>query len=104
MTTALPPLAALTEAQRTQAHARFALLQPFLEEGVSLPRLAQEQGVPLRTARRWVARYRWGGVVGLAQQPRADRGHHRVVPPDLQRLIEGLALQQPRRSIAAIAR
>lgn len=104
MTTAIPPLVALTEAQRTQAHARFALLQPFLEDGVPLPRLAQERGVPLRTARRWVACYRRSGMVGLAPQPRADRGHHRVVPPDLQRLIEGLALQQPRRSVAAIAR
>ncbi len=42
-------LTALSEADRRQAHARFALLQPYLESGVPLRQLAQAHGVPLRT-------------------------------------------------------
>ena len=83
--------------------ARFRLLQPYLEEGVPLARIAREQGIVLRTAQRWLRRYRAQGLVGLARQPRIDRGR-RAFPPDLVRLIEGLALQAPAQSIAARSR
>ena len=67
-----PGLAALTEAERTLALARFRLLQPCLEEGVPLTRLAQQQGMPLRTAQRWLAQYRHRGLAGLVRRHRAD--------------------------------
>jgi hypothetical protein len=38
--------------------ARFALLRPHIEDGVALAGAAREAGVPLRTAQRWLARYR----------------------------------------------
>jgi putative transposase len=82
---------------------RYRLLRPHLEEGVPLARLAREQGIVLRTAQRWLRRYRAQGLVGLARQPRPDRGT-RAFPPDLVRLIEGLALQVPPQSVAAIHR
>jgi putative transposase len=102
----MPPdaeLTALSETQREQALRRFQLLQPFLENNVPLSAIARQHGIPLRTMRRWVARYRQVGLVGLARQSRADRGQHRLAP-ELQRLIEGLALQKPQLSIAAIHR
>ncbi len=43
------------------------------------------------------------GLAGLARQSRADRGRRRV-PGDLRGLVEGLALERPRRSVAAIHR
>ena len=99
-----PPLTSLTEVRRAQAQARFAFLRPVLEEGVPLSRLAREGGIPLRTAQRWLARYRRDGLAGLALQPRSDRGQPRVAHPDLVRLIEGLARQTPPPTAAFVHR
>lgn len=82
---------------------RHRLLQPHLEEGVPLARVARERGVVLRTAQRWLRRYRQYGLAGLARQPRPAVGT-RTFPPDLVRLIEGLALRVPAQSVAAIHR
>ena len=68
-----------------------------------LARIAHEHGIVPRTAHRWLRRYRERGLAGLARQPRADRGT-RSFPADLIRLIEGLALQAPAQSIAALHR
>jgi putative transposase len=57
----------------------------------------------LRTADRWVHRYRQDGLVGLVRRRRKDAGTHRL-PPALQDLIEGLALQRPAFTTAAIQR
>ncbi|MBA3469558.1 MAG: DDE-type integrase/transposase/recombinase [Herpetosiphonaceae bacterium] len=93
----------LTEDERTTALTRFHVLQPALEHGVPLSTVAQTHQIPVRTLWRWVARYRATGLVGLARKPRSDHGHHRV-PDHLQTIIEGLALQKPRPSIAGIHR
>jgi putative transposase len=82
---------------------RFRRLRPHLEDGLPLAHLAQTEGIPLRTARRWVHRYREQGLAGLARRPRSDRGA-RTFPPDLIKLIEGLALRTPALSAAAIHR
>jgi putative transposase len=57
----------------------------------------------LRTARRWLKRYRAHGLAGLARRPRRDRGGHRL-PSELVELVEGLALRRPRPSVAFIHR
>ena len=82
---------------------RWTVLRPHVEDGVLLAVSAREAGVPLRTAQRWLARYRADGLVGLARTTRADRGRRRV-PAELVRLVEGLALTRPRPSVATIAR
>src|SRR4051812_7861341 len=82
---------------------RFQLLRPFLEEGVPLRRVARERGLALRTARRWVAHYRRDGLAGLARKPRSDKDK-RHLSVGLRQAIEGLALQKPRLSAAAIHR
>src|SRR5438105_9179130 len=96
-------LAALTEAQRQQAMARFAVLRSHLHEGIPLSEVARTAGVPLRSVQRWLARYRAAGLVGLARAPRSDTGQ-RKIPADLVQVIEGMALRTPRPSIAAIHR
>ena len=98
-----PPFAALGEDQRREAVARLAALRPALEDEVPLSRAADEAGVPLRTAQRWLARYRRDGLVGLARPTRRDAGRRRP-RPELVALVEGLGLRRPRRSAAAIHR
>lgn len=68
-----------------------------------LTRLAHDCGVPLRTVHRWVQRYHQQGLAGLARRTRGDRGT-RTFPPDLVRLIEGMALRTPPPSAAFVHR
>ncbi len=51
----LSPLASLPEENRQTALERFRLIQPHLEEGHLLTQVAQQTGIPYRTAQRWVA-------------------------------------------------
>jgi putative transposase len=98
-----PALAAFTEEERQEAMVRFAVLQPHLNDGISLSEAACDAGVPLRSVQRWLARYRAAGVVGLVRAKRSDRGN-RKLPAELVDLIEGMALRKPRPSVAAIHR
>jgi hypothetical protein len=61
-------LSGLSDNERRRALARFEIIRPFLEDGVPLTRLARERQIVLRTARRWVARYRKNGLAGLVPQ------------------------------------
>jgi putative transposase len=98
-----PALAAFTEAQRQQAMARFAVLRSHLNEGIPFSEVARTAGVPLRSVQRWLAHYRAAGLVGLARAQRSETGQ-RKLPAELVQVIEGMALRQPRPSIAAIHR
>ncbi|MGW4720968.1 helix-turn-helix domain-containing protein [Nocardia sp. NPDC004260] len=59
-------LTGLTDTDRRQAMNRFEVLRPHLEDDVPLTSAAAAAGVPLRTAQRWLHRYRTGGLAGLA--------------------------------------
>lgn len=96
-------LAALSADQRAEAMMRFELLKPHLEGGVPLPRVASEAGIALRTAKRWLARYRAHGLVGLIRIARSDAGHRKLIPKLIQ-LIEGMALRKPQTSVATLYR
>ncbi len=99
------PLTALTEAQRAQAHTRFTIIRPALEDGITQAQVARTHNIPDSTVRRWMKRYREKGMAGLADRSvRSDKGKSRRLPADAITLIEGLALQTPARSIAAIHR
>ncbi|MCA1775531.1 MAG: Mu transposase C-terminal domain-containing protein [Loktanella sp.] len=82
---------------------RFAVLRPHIEEGISLSSTARAADVPIRTAQRWLSRYREQGLEGLKRRIRSD-GNKRKLPEELVRVIEGLALRKPRLSCAAIHR
>lgn len=73
-----------------------------LGEDVFLMRAAQQPAVPLRTGQRWLARYRTNWLAGLLWCRRSDRGHTRWLPMAVEVLIEGLALQTPRSSVASL--
>jgi putative transposase len=96
-------LSGLLEAQREQALARWRVLRAHLEDGCPLVRVAAVHAVPERTLRRWLTAYRAGGLVALARRPRSDRGRRRM-PPELQLLIEGLALRRPPPTVATVHR
>ena len=96
-------LTGLTDAQRKEAMARFEFLRPHVEGDVPLSRLAVQEGISIRTARRWLARYKQFGLIGLSRQPRADAGTHKTAA-DLVELIKDMALVRPRPSIAALHR
>jgi putative transposase len=96
-------LADLTEAQRRQAMERWRLLQPHLQDGIPLVRVAEHEGVAERTLRRWLAAYRHQGLKGLVRRPRSDAGRRRI-PAEIVLLIEGLALRRPRPSAATVHR
>jgi putative transposase len=95
--------AALTEKQRQLAMERFNVLRPHLEDDVPLAHAARQPGISVRTAERWLARYRHSGFVGLVRSTRSDAEAHRL-PDDVVALIEGMGLKKPRASAAAIHR
>ena len=86
------------------AFERFILLRPHLEAGVPLTTIARSADVPIGTLRRWLGRYRTDGMAGLERKRRNDRGKRRRREPPFVRLIEGLALETPPRSVAGYGR
>ena len=82
---------------------RMAVLRPYLIDGAPLARVATDAGIPIRTARRWIARYRADGPAGLARPRRPEAGK-RTFPKELVELVEVMALLKPPPSIATIHR
>lgn len=89
--------------RRDEAMMRFELLRPHLEDSVPLALAARTAGVPVRTARRWLARFQLEGVAGLCRAERIDRGQRRL-PAELVQMVEGMALARPPPSAATIYR
>jgi putative transposase len=75
-----------------------------LEGQISQTQLARQQHLALSTLQRWIKQYREKGLAGLANARRSDKGKSRRLPAEAITLIEGLALQTPPRSMAAIHR
>lgn len=96
-------LSGLNEDQRLDAMDRFAVLRPHIQDGVPLTRAAAQAGVPLRSARRWLARYRSGGLPALGRKARSDQGERRL-PRELVIFIEGVYLRRPPPSVATVHR
>ena len=96
-------LVELSDERREKALRRFEVLEAHLHDGVALGVAAAQAGVAPRTARRWLAAYRSGGLTALAPAPRADRGQRRTEAA-LVELIEGLALRRPAPPVAYIHR
>jgi len=98
------PLTSLSEEQRAEAYTRFEMLRPALEEGVSQAQIARTHQLSKSAVQRWVTRYREQGLAGLVTTARKDKGKSRRLPEQAITLVEGLALQTPPRSAAAIHR
>ena len=93
----------LTDDQRRTALDRFQILRPHLEEDIPLARIAHEQMLSFRTLSRWAANYHRLGLAGLCRKSRTDRDQRRM-SPTLQQFTEGLALEKPQLSAAAVHR
>ncbi len=98
------PLTTLSEAQRAQALERYTIIRPALEKETSQAQVARTHHLPRSTVQLWVSRYREKGLAGLANATRSDKGKSHSLPEQAIQLIEGLALQTPPRSAAAIHR
>src|SRR5260370_3392929 len=105
MAQAALPLTALSEAQRTQALERLEIIRPALEKHVSQAQVARTHQLSPSTVQLWIKQYREKGLAGLAKpEKRSDKGKSRRLPEQAIILVEGLALQTPPRSAAAIHR
>lgn len=91
------------EPESAEVAKQMAALRPHLHDEVPLEKVAADAGISIRTARRWLARYRAGGPMGLARPLRPEAGT-RAFPKELVELIEGMALISPPSSIATIHR
>ena len=80
---------------------RFKVIAPFLEACIPLPQIAQTHDIPVRTLRRWLARYRAGGLSSLGRLPRNST---KITAPWWQPMAEALALEKPKRYVAGIHR
>jgi putative transposase len=97
-------LAELPAKERERAWQRYLLLSPYLYGKVSLAEVARSHSMSLKTLEGWLSRYRRGSLIGLARRRRSDQGVRRLISPECQQVIEGLALTPPRCSIAEIHR
>lgn len=91
------PLTALIEEQRAQAYSRFRIIRPALEDAIFQAQVARTHNIPVST----VKRYREKGLAA-DRSTRSNKGKSLRLPPDAITLVEGLALQTPRRSMAVI--
>ena len=83
---------------------KFKTIQPYLENNVTLTFISKNSGIAIRTLHRWVQQYKENGLDGLVFKGRNDKGCYRTLSENLIHMVEGLALQKPKRSIAAIHR
>jgi putative transposase len=97
-------LAELPAKERERAWQQYMLLSPYLYGKVSLAEVARSHSMSLKTLEGWLSRYRRGSLIGLARRRRSDQGVRRLISPECQQVIEGLALTPPRCSIAEIHR
>ncbi len=90
------PLARLTPLARER------LIRRHLEEGVPLNVLAADAGISLRTAYKWLRRFREGGPAALADRRSVRRTQRRTLDP--QQLQHAVDLRHQRCTMRRIAR
>jgi len=87
---------------RLTQRGRHRLVIQHLEHGRSLAELAAENGISLRCAYRWLARYRSGGVASLADRRSVRGTQRRTLDP--QQLQQAVDLRHQRLHLRHIAR
>ena len=86
---------------RTCPHSRRLLVERVERDGWRIKQAAQAAGVSVRTACKWLARWRHEGAGGLADRSSAPRRIPHRTPPD--RVAAALALRRLRMTAAEIA-
>ena len=87
---------------KKSAFDKFKVIQLYLEDKATLISIAKDSGISIRSLHRWIDQYKVHGLDGLKSKARNDKGCHRQLTENLAQVIEGLALQEPKRSVAAI--
>ena len=87
---------------RLTQRGRLRLVIQHLEHGRSLAELAAENGISLRCAYRWLARFRQGGPASLADRRSVRRNQRRTLDP--QQLQRAVDLRHQRLHLRHIAR
>lgn len=83
---------------------KFKIIQPYLDKTSTLISISENGGISIRSLHRWVNQYKKNGLEGLKSKPRKDTGCYRDLPLNLVHMIEGMALQKPKRTVASIHR
>jgi transposase len=81
---------------------RERLLRRHIDHGESLSDLAAQAGISLRTAYKWLARYRCGGYSSLADRRSVRRTQRRTLDP--QQLQQAVDLRHQRCTLRRIAK
>jgi transposase len=76
---------------RLKAHDRERLVRRHIDERLPLAELASQAGISLRTAYKWLARYRVGGSAALVDRRSVRRTQRRTL--DSQRQQQARAVQ-----------
>ena len=90
------PLARLTPISRER------LIRRYIEQGIPLHDLAVQAGISLRTAYKWLSRFRDGGVAALADRRSVRRSQRRTLDP--QQLQRAVDLRHERGTLRHVAR
>ena len=67
---------------------RYRIIESYLEGARTLASVATEAEITLRTAQRWVERYRRDGLASLVRRQRVDQGSRRVISDRMLEMIE----------------
>jgi putative transposase len=97
-------LTACTEEEREEAMSKYEKIRGYLSGKRSQEEAALEGGVSVRTIQRWVKEYRVAGLKGLVKGVRKDCGRRREMSEEEVKVVEGLALRRPGRSVATVYR
>ena len=81
---------------------RERLLRRHIEEHLPLPTLAAQAGISIRTAYKWLARYRAGGASALVDRRSVRRTQRRTLDP--QQLQRAIDLRHERCTLRRVAR
>jgi transposase InsO family protein len=81
---------------------RERLIRRHLDDRVPLKTLAAQAGISLRSAYKWLARYRTGGIAALADRRSVRRTQRRTLDP--QQLQQAVDLRHQRCTLRRIAR
>jgi len=87
---------------RLNQRGRLRLVRQHLDQGLPLAKLADDAGISLRCAYKWLARFRVGGPPALADRRRVRRRQRRTLDP--QQLQQAVDLRHQRLHLQHFAR
>ncbi|WP_244946958.1 helix-turn-helix domain-containing protein [Legionella israelensis] len=89
---------------QNKALVKFKIIEPYLNGDESLTSISKQKDIAIRSLHRWVSLYKKYGFDGLKPKSRRDRGCYRKIPEQMVNMIEGLALNKNKKSMASIHR